>query len=396
MEPDRYLMVDDLRFGRRPIRLEDSSSPGLAMQVCPGHSLGHDTAVEGEALPDSALPAWGPVLGVWEGHASDPEIRFAGSSGGAATALALFSLERQGLHGVLHIDKDPDRPYLNQTVLSSSRERLLQATGSRYAPASPCERLDLIEKAPGKCVFIGKPCDVAAVQRARRLRPRLDANLGPVIAFFCAGTPSTRGTLDLLARVGVMDVSSVTDLRYRGNGWPGEWTVHFRGPAGEETRALSYEDSWGFLESYRQWRCYICPDHTGEFADVAVGDPWYRAPQRGEPGSSLIVARTQMGLDLVLAAEQAGYLTLGRADPELLPASQPNLLNARGRLWGQLVALRAMGVAAPRYVHMPTFTVWRRALGWRDKASSITGTLRRIFRRGLYRRIEVEPWTPPE
>jgi coenzyme F420 hydrogenase subunit beta len=121
MEPDRYRMVDDLRFGRRPIRLEDSSSQGLAMQVCPGHSLGHETAVEGEALSDSALPAWGPVLGVWEGHASDPEIRFAGSSGGAATALALFSLERQGLHGVLHIDKDPDRPYLNQTVLSSCR-----------------------------------------------------------------------------------------------------------------------------------------------------------------------------------------------------------------------------------------------------------------------------------
>ena len=392
MEPDRYRMVDDLGLGRRPIPLvDDASGPDLAMQVCPGHSLGHDSYVEDEVSPRTVLPAWGPIRKVWEGHASDPEIRFAGSSGGAATALALYSIERQGLHGVLHVDKDPERPYLNHTVLSSTRRELLRATGSRYAPASPCDRLDLIENAPRKCVFIGKPCDVAAVQAARRLIPRLDSNLGPVIAFFCAGTPSTRGTLDLLARVGVSEIDSVTDIRYRGNGWPGEWTVNFQSPEGEQARVLSYEDSWGFLERYRQWRCYICPDHTGEFADVAVGDPWYRRPQPGEHGSSLILARTQAGLDLVLAAEQAGYLTLENSDAEILPASQPNLLNARGRLWGQLVTLRSMGVATPTYRNMPTFRVWLRALDWKDKIRSITGTIRRVFRRKLHRRVSVRP-----
>ncbi len=363
------------------------------MQVCPGHRLGHESDVEAESSVRSALPAWGPIRQVWEGHASDPEIRFAGSSGGATTALALYSIEHRGLHGVLHIDKDPDRPFLNRTVMSTTREGLLSATGSRYAPASPCDRLDLIENAPGKCVFIGKPCDVAAVQAARRLKPSLDSNLGPVIAFFCAGTPSSRGTLDLLARVGVSDADSVTDIRYRGNGWPGQWTVRFQTPEGEQTRVLSYEDSWGFLESYRQWRCYICPDHTGEFADVAVGDPWYRPPGPGEHGSSLILARTQAGLELVLAAEEAGYLTLERSDPSLLPASQPNLLNARGRLWGQLVTLRFMGVATPRYRNMPTFVVWVGALSWFDKLRSITGTIRRVFRRKLHRRVEVQPWT---
>lgn len=399
IEPDRYEMVDDPRLGRRPALVADEPADGgLAMKICPGVSLSHDSIGHRHDQLQFELPAWGRVLALWEGHASDPEIRFRGSSGGAATALALYSMEKQGLYGTLHIDRDPNRPFLNRTILSTTRHSLVSATGSRYAPASPCDRLDLIEDSPGKCVFIGKPCDVAAVQAARKLRSGLDQNLGPVIAFFCAGTPSTRGTLDLLAHVGVDDPDSVTDVRYRGNGWPGRWTVHFNTPDGEQTRSLSYEQSWGFLESYRQWRCYICADHTGEFADVAVGDPWYRSPKPDEAGSSLILARTHTGLELVHAAEAAGYLTLRAGTPDLLAASQPNLLAARGRLWGQMATLRTMGVATPNYRNMPTFVIWLRALSFQDKLRSIGGTVRRIFKKRLYRRVEVrrDSWQSSE
>lgn len=395
MEPNRYQMVDDIHLGRRPISVPgDSSRAGLAMQVCPGHRLGHESGHASADTVEYDVPAWGPVLGVWEGHASDQQVRFAGSSGGAATALALYSIEQQGLHGLLHIDKDPERPYLNRTVLSTTRSALVQATGSRYAPASPCDGLDLIENAPSRCVFIGKPCDVAAVQAARRHNPKLEEKLGPVIAFFCAGTPSTHGTLELLAKAGVTDPESVTDIRYRGNGWPGQWTVRYSSSEGEQTSTMSYEESWGFLQQYRQWRCYICPDHTGEFADVAVGDPWYRTPEANESGSSLIIARSQAGFDLILAAAEAGYLTIERSDPELLPASQPNLLKTRARLWGQLIALRSVGTATPTYRNMPLFTVWWRVLSLSEKVRSIAGTVRRAFRRRLHRRVDVRRVDP--
>lgn len=54
-----------------------------------------------------------------------------------------------------------------------------------------------------------------------------------------------------------------------------------------DARQMTYADSWAYLQRYRQWQRYICPDHTGEFADVAVGDPWYREVQAGEAGTSL-------------------------------------------------------------------------------------------------------------
>ena len=391
VEPGRFRMGDAFEHGRRPFLVEGAAEEtGDAMRVCPGAGLEHTFDRDDPELIDELTDAWGPVYDVWEGFASDPEIRHAGSSGGAATALALYALEREGMGGVLHTGARHDKPYLNETVYSTDRASLLKHTGSRYAPASPCDALHRIEEGARPSVFIGKPCDAAAVQSARTLRPRLDEKLGLVIAFFCAGAPSTRGTLELLRHVGVDDPDSVTSLRYRGKGWPGMWTVTWIDSQGRErTEQRTYAESWGFLQRYRQWRCYICPDHTGEFADIAVGDPWYREVEPGEAGKSLIVARTKRGRDIVHAAAAAGYLTLETRDASLLPRSQPNLLKTRGGLWARLLVLRAMGAAVPRYRGFEMLRHWRSELSLAAKVQSFTGTAKRVLRRSLRNRVSV-------
>jgi len=399
--PDRYEMVDDQDLGRRPLSVaSNTGSPSVeteqeAMFVCPGHSLEHDFHRSDPELIDELVADWGPVYRMWEGYAGDSEVRWSGSSGGASTALALYCLEKELMYGTLHIAPRQDRPYLNETVLSTTRGELLAATGSRYAPASPCDGLDMVESASGPCVFIGKPCDVAAVQRARRIRPRLDERLGLTIAFFCAGTPSTKGTLALLKSVGIDNPDRVVGMRYRGEGWPGRWTVRVQTDnASVEEFSMSYEDSWGLLQAHRQWRCYICPDHTGEFADVAVGDPWYRSIEPGEAGSSLILARTKEGRRMVEQAAEAGYLVLREVTYDFLPRSQPNLLKTRGRLWGQLLVLRILGAPTPRYRGMPTFRVWWSVLGWTEKLRSVGGTAKRVFNKGLLTRVSVNNMAP--
>jgi coenzyme F420 hydrogenase subunit beta len=396
--PDTYRMVDIPDLGRRPMPLGEQVFPSKdALKVCPGRGLRHATDVCLQpGVLDDLFEGWGPVLEVWEGYASDPDIRFSGSSGGAATALALFCLEHEGMAGVLHTAARQDVPYLNETVMSTSRAELLTRSGSRYAPASPAEGLSRIENASAKCMFIGKPCDVAAAQNARRLRAGLDEKLGLVLAFFCAGVPSTRGNLDLLRTQGIPDPGKVKGLRFRGNGWPGMWMVEYTNEAGEiETRQLTYADSWGFLQKYRQWRCYICPDHSGEFADIAVGDPWYREVEPGEYGKSLIVARTPRGLEMLRAAEKTGYLVLEKEDSSLLPRSQPNLLATRGALWARLKVLRLMGAAVPAYEGFEMFRYWMR-LGLKERLQSIFGTAKRVFNKKLNKPIQTIEWPDPK
>lgn len=386
VQPRDIRMVDVPTDGLRP-RITpgvDGRVPSTheALAVCPGIHLEHASFDGDPPVAQEMVGAWGPIRGMWEGAAADDEVRFAGSSGGVASALAIHGLERLGYRLVLHIGADPQKPYLNRTVASRTRNEVLSRTGSRYAPASPCDSLDLIEEADGPCIFIGKPCDVAAAQKARRLRPKLDKNLALTVAFFCAGTPSTGGTLEVLRRLGISDPDDVSEVRYRGNGWPGKFVAKSRSSG--EIRACTYEESWGdVLSDHVQWRCKLCLDHTGEFADISVGDPWYRTIQPGEPGSSLIIARTTTGVAYIERALRDESIVASIADHQILPQSQPNLLRTRGAVWGRMLGARLCGARVPRYRGLHSFGLFVSQLSLGSKVRAVLGAMRRSLRQGI-------------
>jgi coenzyme F420 hydrogenase subunit beta len=324
------------------------------------------------------------VLEIWEGYATDAEIRFKGSSGGAATALALFCLEKEGFSGALHIGADPKTPLRNIPVFSRNRTELLACTGSRYSPAAPCEELDWIKEAESSCVFVGKPCDVAALNKSRAVKPALNEKVGLTISIFCAGTPATNATRNLLDALGVKP-EQAEGLRYRGHGWPGMTTVKVKGS--EQTYQMTYNESWGdILSNNVQLRCRLCPDGTGEFADISCGDPWYREIEADEPGRSLVLARTELGLAVLHRAMEEGYIELERVRPGVLEASQKALLSKRQKLFGRLMAMRMMLVPIPHYEGFSLVRNWLR-LSVKDKIYSFIGTLKRIVLRGWMRPV---------
>jgi coenzyme F420 hydrogenase subunit beta len=390
---NKIKLVDIINDGIRPIMADEGCGPYCeCLRACPGYEIIHSPFAQNPKLSAEMQQGWGPALELWEGYSTDSEIRFNGSSAGLATALALYCLEKEGMYGVLHIEGDPEQPWRNKTVLSQDRAALLKRTGSRYAPASPCDSLDQIEAAPTPCVFIGKPCDVAGLRKAQALRPQLDEKVGVAIGIFCAGTPSTQGTLDLLRRLNVAP-GEVEEVRYRGQGWPGMYTARIKG---EEcpSHKMSYRDSWGFLQKYRPYRCHLCPDGTSEFADLSCGDPWYREIEEDEPGYSLVVVRTERGREILQRAMAAGYVRLERAEPKKLEQAQKNLLAKRSAIWGRLITMKAFGIPTPRLHGFSLFKNWRR-LSLKEKLRSILGTARRIMTRGYYQPSRLYQHTKP-
>jgi len=384
----RVKLVDFVDQGLRPVLPAGPCGDGQCtdcLAVCPGIDVSHGEPTAGSRQLTQVVQNWGPVLEVWEGFAVGPEMRFNGSSSGMASALAIFCIEKLGMRGAVHIGADEQSPYRNKSIFSRTRAEFLAATGSRYSPASPCDRLQAIEDAEGECVFIGKPCDVEALRKAQSIRPRLDENLGVAIAIFCAGTPSTQGTLDLLQRHGVQP-DEVEELRYRGRGWPGSFAVRLKGDSAWRDLA-TYEEAWGFLQAYRPYRCHLCPDGTGEFADISCGDPWYRDIEPGEPGTSLVVVRTEKGRNILRQAIAAGDVELTRVDPKTLSLSQRELQLKRGAIWGRVVTMRALGLPAPRFRGFALFRNWMR-LPFEHKLRSVVGTARRVVGRRYYRRLD--------
>ncbi|MGH7495318.1 MAG: Coenzyme F420 hydrogenase/dehydrogenase, beta subunit C-terminal domain [bacterium] len=376
-------LVDMVNDGIRPIVADEGCGPSCeCLLACPGAEISHSPAVPAPGSIAGLQQGWGPVLEIWEGYSADQEIRFHGSSAGLATALALYCLEKEAMYGVMHIAGDAEIPWRNKTVLSRDREALLKGTGSRYAPASPCDSLDQIEAAPKPCVFVGKPCDVAGLRKAQALRPQLNGKIGIAIGIFCAGTPSTQGTLDLLQQCNV-DPGAVAEIRYRGNGWPGRYTVRQKGEE-HPAQHMSYQSAWGFLQKYRPYRCHLCPDGTGEFADLSCGDPWYREIEEDEPGYSLLVVRTERGRKILHAARDAGYVVLARAENKKLEQAQKNLLGKRSAIWGRLIAMQAFGIPVPRLRGFSLFRNWCN-LSITAKLRSIFGTAKRVIMREYYK-----------
>lgn len=370
-------LVDIQDRGLRPvIDKEKCVKCGRCLIVCPGIEISHKKFCS-ETIP-ALRQSWGPVLEVWEGYAADPEIRYKASSGGVATALALFCVDTKRASAVFHIGTKPESPLRNVPVISRYKEELLKFTGSRYSPAAPCEKLKWIEEVNSSCVFIGKPCDVVALRKSQSVDDKLDSKVGLAISIFCAGTPSSQGTNMLLTSLGVKP-EQVEELRYRGYGWPGMTTVKLKG-TNDEQREMTYEESWdNILSNYGQLRCRLCPDGTGEFADISCGDPWYRSVEPNEPGQSLVLVRTENGRLVLQRAMQEGYVHLQRIEPETVFLSQKGLLNKRRNLWGRLLAMRVMRIPVPDFHGFPLFSNWR-VLSMRGKIYSVLGTFWRIER----------------
>ncbi|MEO5620025.1 MAG: coenzyme F420 hydrogenase/dehydrogenase beta subunit N-terminal domain-containing protein, partial [Cypionkella sp.] len=204
-------------------------------RVCPG--LGQRVVAAGRRDD----PLWGPWLEMQMGHASDEEIRHAGSSGGALSALLLHLIESGQVDAVIQTAASPALVIGNATVISLDRADVLAAAGSRYAPSAPLADLPSHLASGRRFAFVGKPCDVAALRAMSREDAKIAAAIPVMLSFFCAGVPSHTGGREVLRRMGA-DFEETRAFRYRGNGWPGFATASL---ADGSTRQMSYHDSWG-------------------------------------------------------------------------------------------------------------------------------------------------------
>ena len=384
-------MVDDAENGRRPI-VAPSPAGRAASRAAAAMCAGASTDWKALPIIDAIDEAWGPVLAAWEGYAANPNTRFLGSSGGAVTALAEFALLSGVAQGVAHVAARKADPRLNETVISRDTEALRRAAGSRYAQASPAEALGEIAGGAEPIVFVGKPCDVATAHKAAESDRALKANLPLSIAIFCAGAPNLNATDKLLGDLGVPKDAKLTDLRYRGKGWPGLMQAVWTDEHGREhaSKGIPYAEGWGrILQSTRRWRCRVCSDHTGAFADISVGDPWH-APPKGDTdaGRSLIVARTARGRAFVAAAIRAGVLVAEPRARDVIAQAQPNLSATHGAVWGRRLVMRVAGMRAPRDRGQKLFRLWVN-LSVKQKAQSLLGTFKRVLRDKLWRDVRI-------
>lgn len=239
-----------------------------------------------------------PIL--WkEGWARDENIRKHSSSGGFATALAK-SFVRTG--GVVCSCAFQDGEFKFFCV--NKENELDKFSGSKYVKSNPTgiyKEISKILKTGRKVLFIGLPCQIAAIKKYVKNSLNLYT-----IDLICHGTPSPKVLESFLKDYGV-DLNNIDIIKFRTK-------TKFRLEQKDKVFSVpSVTDGYlyTFLNSatYTE-NCYSCKYATiSRVGDLTIGDSW---------GSSLNNDIMQKGVSLVLCQNTKGKELLKGADLELM------------------------------------------------------------------------------
>jgi coenzyme F420 hydrogenase subunit beta len=334
----------------RPVARRALSNATLARinAICPGTRIeGPDPTQSSDSAANDAV--WGSVERLSIGHATDPAVRFRGSSGGLLTALGQFLLSSGRVKFILHVAASQSAPMRSERRLSFDMASVVEATGSRYGPVTPlvdfCEILDRAEP----FALIAKPCDVTAVRNLARLDSRVDDLMRYALAFVCGGASDLTKSEQMLQRFGVSE-DELTLFRYRGYGNPGPNRLETTDGRGFQ---LSYRQMW---ENEDRWmiqpRCKICPDAIGQAADIVASDAWLNGgPGVDDEALNGIWVRTKRGMELLDAAIAAGAVTIKRessfAEFDVLQSHQ---VRKRRAVWARLKGMEIAGKPVPEVI----------------------------------------------
>ena len=130
----------------------------------------------------------GSYHSIFAAQSCDKEILKRASSGGVMTLIGLYLLENNFVDGVvvtgISYGNEGPRPF---GYIANNKKMLMEAQGSKYTPSPTMSILNEIISKPGKYVVVGTPCQIAGLEKARKINSVLDESIYLTITNFCGG-----------------------------------------------------------------------------------------------------------------------------------------------------------------------------------------------------------------
>jgi coenzyme F420 hydrogenase subunit beta len=325
---------------------------GFCIASCPGHGVDFDSLNSSifQRKPTNVL--LGNYSKCYVGHANDSDIRYYSSSGGIATRLLVFALERGFIDGVLVVKMKKSKPLEPLPFIARTKEEIISASKSKYCPVPINEALRQIISENGRYAVVGLPCHIHGVRKAERTVSALEKRIVLHVGLMCSHTVDFHGTDFLLDKMHIRK-DEVTELNYRGMGSPGMMSIRCRSGSGMKIPYIgNWNAYWPVFSSFffTPMRCLTCPDETNELADLSLGDAWLPEFRHERSGKSIIVTRTKVGEEILALAISEGIISVKPACPEEVEHSQAVPLKFKKEDFGRrLDIFKSLGKAVPSF-----------------------------------------------
>lgn len=320
---------------------------GPEFDVCPGK--GYDIVQMGQELfPDAQFSdiELGRWSSMWAGRTLNDSFKSKASSGGLMTAIADHLLNGV-VEGVVVSRMKYGSPGPRvETIIATSSEELITAQGSKYCPVPALEIVRDIESFNGRVLFIGTPCQIAALRMLQKKSPSLREKVPFTMGNFCGGFRDLRETDTLIQRAG-MHPNDVTSFRYRGGGQPGTMIIEDSKMRRVELPYPGYARMTGFVKLKR---CRLCVDATAELADFSCGDAWIPRLLSSGRAWSLVLTRSERATTLLNEMVKQGKIELIEVTTEELKKSQSgNLASKKIRQFARQRVYKILRIRIPKF-----------------------------------------------
>lgn len=293
-------LIHGSRFNYPKIDIEQCIECGQCLKVCPSAFLLKGTdPMYGRLTEKENLKSY--LI-----YSPDDSVRLDSSSGGFITGLILHLMKKGQVDGGVVAKCQGQQPWIAKSFVATTREELLSARASKYAPVSNCAALKDVLERPGRYVFVGTSCMVEGLRKLQDMIPDLKERIVLAVGLVCAGMASRQSTLAFLQRYNV-NLDDAYKISYRGGGWPGYFRVF-----NKENEVILKKPLLGYsldlvVSGDHYLRCRNCLDHWANYADIIVSDPWCDEMVDNETkGWSGILIKTQSGQEAVDSAIAKG------------------------------------------------------------------------------------------
>ena len=274
----------------------------ICLQVCPRRETDFDGLSE-ELF--GRIPEEREVQGVVDqylvGHVADDELWEKAAGGGIVSGLITYLLESGQVDGAIMCGLDAQQPWRVIPKIVRNRQEMMANAGSHYAIVPINSLLPEVTREGGRYAFVGSGCHVSGLRKLQQIEPEWKERIPLVIGIMCNMNLWPSWAYQLMKDMGVEDVSTVQDFKYRGRHGAG---AEARLESGER---LEMKQHFGFqmfrlAPLYKPESCSLCLDLYAEQGDLTVGD--YKKD------TSIVLVRTAVARQALEGAIEEGLLQL--------------------------------------------------------------------------------------